>query len=92
MIVHVTFNDGSNPWLAFDLDKKQVIKTVDRFRKKYGGIISIEIYINDLTIQHDYNFTWFIRHDNKAATFRRLGNAINFCEKYNKKGINKNEN
>lgn len=86
MVVHVTFNDGSNPWVAFNLDKKQVIKTVDRFRKKCGGDICIDIYIGDLIIQHDYNYIWFIRYENKAATFRRLGNAINFCEKYNNRG------
>ena len=60
MIVHVTFNDGSNPWVAFNLDKKQVIKTVDRFRKKCGENISIDIYAGDLIIQHDYNYVWFI--------------------------------
>ena len=86
MVVHVTFNDGSNPWIAFNLDKKQVIKTVNRFRKNCGDNICIDIYVGDLKIEHDYNNIWFIRCDNKAASFRRLGNAINFCEKYNSKG------
>lgn len=86
MIMHVTFHDGSNPWVAFNLDKKQVIKTADRFRKNCGDNISIEIYAGDLTIRHDYKFNWFVRYDNKAAVYSRLGNAINFCEKYNSKG------
>ena len=86
MVIHITFNDGSNPWVAFNLDKKQLKKTVTRFRKKYGENICIDIFAENLKIEHDYNYIWFIRYENKAASFRHLGNALNFCEKYNKKG------
>lgn len=82
MLVHVTFTDGSNPWLSAWLDKEHAIKKVNYFKKKYHvNDISIEIYTNNYVIEHDHNYTWFIRYDNKAKTFQRLGNAINFTER-----------
>ena len=82
MLVHVTFADGSNPWLSAWLDKDHAIKKVTYFRKKYrAGDIFIEIYTNNHIIEHNHYYTWFIRDDKNAPSFKRLGNAINYVER-----------
>lgn len=87
MYIHVKFADGSNPWLSFNLTKKQTIKKVNYFQKKYRDQIYIainEIETNKELLQ-DFNGCWFVRYDNKAKTYKRLGDALNFLLKEDKK-------
>lgn len=87
MYIHVNFADGSNPWLSINLTKKQAIKKANYFRKKYGD----QVYItfggagNKKELLQDFNGCWFVRYDNKAKTFKRLGDALNFLLKEDKK-------
>lgn len=83
MYMLVKFADGSNPWYWINPTKKQAIKKTAYFRKKYGN----KVYIffgaagTDKEVLHDNNFAWFVRYNNKAKTYKRLGDALNFLLK-----------
>lgn len=83
MYMLVKFADGSNPWYSINPTKKQAIKRANYFQNKYGD----KVYIffgaagTDTEVLHDANGVWFVRYDNKAKTYKRLGDALNFLLK-----------
>ena len=83
MYILVRFSDGSNPWYCINPTKKQAIKHGYYFREKYGdkAVIFYGSADTNKELTHDQNGVWFVRYDNKAKTYKRLGDALNFLLK-----------
>ena len=83
MYILVRFSDGSNPWYSINPTKKQAIKYGYYFRKKYGdkAVIFYGSANTKKELTHDANGVWFVRYNNKAKTYKRLGDALNFLLK-----------
>ena len=56
MYMLVKFSDGSNPWYAIHLTKKQAIKKANYFCNKYGDdvFISFGAVGTDIEVLHDF--------------------------------------
>ena len=80
MYILVRFSDGSNPWYCINPTKKQAINKARFFRKAYGekAVIFFGRAGTNKELTHDANGVWFVRYNNKAKTYKRLGNALNF--------------
>ena len=83
MYILVRFSDGSNPWYCINPTKKQALKHGHYFRKKYGekAVIFFGRAGSDKELTHDADGVWFVRYDNKAKIYKRLGDALNFLLK-----------
>lgn len=80
MYILVRFSDGSNPWYCINPTKAQAIRKAKFFRKAYekSAVVFIGRAGTTKEITHDANGVWFVRYNNKAKTYKRLGNALNF--------------
>ena len=45
------------------------------------GTAAVSVIYKGYTVETDYKGVLFVRHNNKAKTFKRLGNALNYIEK-----------
>ena len=83
MYILVRFSDGSNPWYCINPTKQQAIRKAKFFRKAYGekAVICFGRAGTRKEVTHDVNGVWFVRYNNKAKTYKRLGDALNFLLK-----------
>lgn len=99
MILHIQFTDGSNPYVfypragfeAWDYSQaargRAICKEFKRWKR--GGYFpehNFTVHVDRVTIEHDYNGIWYIRHDNRAKIYKHLGNAIQTAIKLNETG------
>lgn len=78
MILHIQFADGSNPYFYLADDPAAILKEFKRWQR--GGFFprdTFTIIADCATIEHDFNGLWYIRHNDRAKTYKRLGNALN---------------
>ena len=94
MILHILFKDGSNPYVCIPRKgdtvqkKKALISEFNRWKK--AGFFPREIFsvcVDRLTIEHDYDGTWYIRYNNRSKQYKHLGHAINKAISLQTKGI-----
>lgn len=78
MILHIQFIDGSNPYFFRSDDQKAILKEFKRWQRSgFFPRDTFTILTDRATIEHDFSGVWYIRHDNRARTYKRLGNALN---------------
>ena len=83
MVLHILFNDGSNPYVFFsrkdtaEQNKKAIVRDFAKWKK--AGFFPREIFsvlVGAFVIEHDNDGTWYIRHD-RSKQYKHLGHAIN---------------
>ena len=78
MILHIQFIDGSNPYFYRADDPAAILKEFKRWQRSgFFPRDNFTIITDHATIEHDYNGVWYIRHNNRAMIYKRLGNALN---------------
>lgn len=82
MILHITFTDGSNPWVTFG-DSKKCLKAWRRWEKVPEA--RPEFWENGLKCRPVFGGGWAVGESfigpQKCRHYARLGNALNYIEK-----------
>lgn len=89
MILHISFSDGSNPYVFYpragfeSLDYspesrgRAICKEFRRWKRAgYFPRETFTVHHRGIVIEHDHAGAWFIRHNNTATVYKHLGNAI----------------
>lgn len=99
MYLHILFSDGSNPYVFYpragfesrdyspESRGRAIVKEFKKWKRAgYFPRDCFSVNYNGVTIEHDYNGIWYIRHNNRARVYKHLGNAIRAAIKIVEKG------
>lgn len=88
MILHVTFSDGSNPWVCFSEDRHEIAKHWRRWTKNHPTTAKPEVFHRGRAVRPMWCGSkiigYFLEHTEnreKHRTYKHLGHALNALER-----------
>lgn len=86
MILHVTFSDGSNPWVSLTADRHTIAKQWRRWEKTHPNTAKAEIFHGDHRCRKSYYGSEWIVINNRGNAlakhyYKHLGHALAALER-----------
>ena len=86
MILHVTFTDGSNPWVCFSDDRQELAEHWRDWMKYHASTAQPKAYNGNYICELATDRARFVvykqgEYFDTAKTYKRLGNALAYLER-----------